>query len=321
MVWRSGSSAPSRSRSCGAGFSAMPRRFAPRSGPSSRAITSTGCWRRMPTAALLRPGANGSPHSPQSGRPHSSILCPENPGRYTPMLRIITFATQKGGAGKTTLATSFAVAAAEAGETVVLFDLDFQQSVMAWREARQQPKSTSNPNPVRVPNRPIVEPYPADKLPMMSRMLKSLEGKGVTLVVLDTPGAANATVNAALAASDFVVIPLAPTRIDLGAVRPTVQAVMRTSSKFGFVLNNCPPQPNNPRPEKMATGLSTIGPVAPVRIVRRADYQDAYAEGKGVTEWAPDSPAAQEVRQLLQWINEQTKGQSLEQAPSLAIGF
>jgi chromosome partitioning protein len=96
---------------------------------------------------------------------------------------------------------------------------------------------------------------------------------------------------------------------------------MRTSSKFGFVLNNCPPQPNNPRPEKMATGLSTIGPVAPVRIVRRADYQDAYAEGKGVTEWAPDSPAAQEVRQLLQWINEQTKGQSLEQAPSLAIGF
>src|SRR3954464_15581887 len=82
MVWRSGSSAPSRSRSCGAGSSAMPRRFAPRSGPSSRAITSTGCWRRMPTAALLRPGANGSPHSPQSGRPHSSILCPENPGRY-----------------------------------------------------------------------------------------------------------------------------------------------------------------------------------------------------------------------------------------------
>src|SRR5215212_9754618 len=60
----------------------MLRRFALRSGPSSRIITSTGCWRRMPTAALLRPGANGSPHSPQYGRPHSSILCPENPRRY-----------------------------------------------------------------------------------------------------------------------------------------------------------------------------------------------------------------------------------------------
>src|SRR4051794_11979926 len=60
----------------------MPRRFALRSGPSSRAITSTGCWRRMPTAALLRPDANGSPHSPQYGRPRNSILCPENPGRY-----------------------------------------------------------------------------------------------------------------------------------------------------------------------------------------------------------------------------------------------
>src|SRR3954452_22933753 len=62
----------------------MPRRFALRSGPSSRAITSTGSWRRMPTAALLRPDANGSPHAPQSGRPRNSILCPENPGRYTP---------------------------------------------------------------------------------------------------------------------------------------------------------------------------------------------------------------------------------------------
>lgn len=237
------------------------------------------------------------------------------------MLRIITFATQKGGAGKTTLATSFAVAAAEAGETVVLFDLDFQRSAMAWREQRHQPQSESNPQPVPVPGRPIVEPFPADKLAQMTPMLKSLEGKGVTLVVLDTPGADNATVNAALAASDFAVIPLAPTRIDLGAVRPTVQAVMRTNAKFGFLLNNCPPQPNNPRPEKMATGLATIGPVAPVRIVRRADYQDAYAEGKGVTEWASGSPAAEEIRRLLAWVNEQTKGQNLEQPESLAIGF
>lgn len=237
------------------------------------------------------------------------------------MLRIITFATQKGGAGKTTLATSFAVAAAEAGETVVLFDLDFQRSAMAWREQRHQPKSSSNPSPVAQPNRPIVEAFPADKLAQMPAMLKGLEGKGITLVVLDTPGADNATVNAALAASDFAVIPLAPTRIDLGAIRPTVQAVMRTNAKFGFLLNNCPTQPNNPRPEKMATGLSALGPVAPVRIVRRADYQDAYAEGKGVTEWAPDSPAAQEVRTLVEWINEQTKGQSLEQPSVNAIGF
>lgn len=237
------------------------------------------------------------------------------------MFRIIAFATQKGGAGKTTLATSFAVAAAEAGEKVVLLDLDFQHSAMAWRKARHEPKSEAYPNPVADPSKPIVQPFPADKIGQMTPILKSLEGRGATLVVLDTPGADNATVNAALAAADFAVIPLAPTRIDLGAVRPTVKAVIRADTKFGFVLNNCPTQPNNPRPEKMAVGLSTIGPVSPVRIVRRADYQDAYAEGKGVTEWAPNSPAAQEVRQLVAWINEQTKGQSLEQAEPLTAGF
>ena len=73
-------SAPSRSRSCGAGSSAMPRRFAARSGPSSRARTSTGCWRRMPTAARLRPGANGSPHSPQSGRRIAGSCVQKTPG-------------------------------------------------------------------------------------------------------------------------------------------------------------------------------------------------------------------------------------------------
>ena len=51
-------------------------------------------------------------------------------------MQTITLVTQKGGAGKTTLAASLAVAATEAGEKVVALDLDPQGSLASWGETR-----------------------------------------------------------------------------------------------------------------------------------------------------------------------------------------
>jgi chromosome partitioning protein len=47
-------------------------------------------------------------------------------------MRTIAFLTQKGGAGKTTLAASLAAAAVHAGETVIALDLDPQASLLRW---------------------------------------------------------------------------------------------------------------------------------------------------------------------------------------------
>ncbi len=51
-------------------------------------------------------------------------------------MRTLTLVTQKGGVGKTTLAASLAVAAAQAGEKVVALDLDPQGSLGAWGDTR-----------------------------------------------------------------------------------------------------------------------------------------------------------------------------------------
>jgi chromosome partitioning protein len=51
-------------------------------------------------------------------------------------MRIIVFATHKGGCGKSSLATSLAVAARDAGESVAIFDLDPKNCASRWGSKR-----------------------------------------------------------------------------------------------------------------------------------------------------------------------------------------
>jgi chromosome partitioning protein len=64
-------------------------------------------------------------------------------------MRIITLVTQKGGTGKSTLTTSLAVAAVQAGEKVIAFDLDPQGTLTAWAHIRQQPAPSVAQLPAR----------------------------------------------------------------------------------------------------------------------------------------------------------------------------
>ena len=210
-------------------------------------------------------------------------------------MRTIALVTQKGGTGKTTLAVSLAVAAAESGETVVALDLDPQGSLAAWAEQREA-------------ENPQVEAVPPTKAVDLPKLLPILKKKGVSLVILDTAGADNPVTHAAMKAADLCLVPLRPTRLDAHAVLPTVQAVSRLSRPFAFVLTQCSTIPRNSRAAEMAAGLATLGVLSEPMIAQRADHQDAFAAGQGVTEYAPSSKAADEVRGLWAWINRKTKG-------------
>ena len=52
-------------------------------------------------------------------------------------MQVITIAMQKGGVGKSTLARSLAVAAARDGLSVLIVDMDAQQSISQWAERRE----------------------------------------------------------------------------------------------------------------------------------------------------------------------------------------
>jgi len=197
-------------------------------------------------------------------------------------MRTIAFVTQKGGAGKSTLASNISVAAENAGERVFVIDLDPLQSLVKWSKLRGQSDIA-------------VEHIPASKL---VKSLEALEKKGVTLVVIDAPGEDSENLAAAIRAADLCVIPARPNVFDLWASEVTRAKVKEAGKEYIFLLNQIPPAQQSARVEQGAKALQAMGGLLAPMVSARVDYQEAARHGLGVAELHPSSVAAQEMREL-----------------------
>ncbi|WP_159730630.1 AAA family ATPase [Methylosinus sp. Ce-a6] len=206
-------------------------------------------------------------------------------------MRTIAFVTQKGGAGKSTLASSIAVAARSAGERVFIIDLDPLQSLVKWSKARE---ATDVP----------VEHVPPAKL---GKALVALEKKGVTLVVIDAPGADTEYTDAAIRAADLCIIPARPNVFDLWACELTRISIKDKKKDYAFLLNQCPPAQQTARVDQGAQALQEMGALLAPLVSARVDYQEAARLGLGVCELNPEGVAAQEMRELWQSVKRRLK--------------
>ena len=236
--------------------------------------------------------------------PEGSEPAPETaPRPAAGPLRVLALAVQKGGTGKTTLAASLAVAAAEAGEQVTALDLDPQSSLAGWGALRKADGRSDRARDAVAVDR--VQPW---EMGQLSEILGILAEQGTTLAVLDTAGSASGLAPA-LKDADFVLMPVRPSRLDIVAARPTLQALVGLGlrERLALVLNQCPPPPS-PRTSAYAAQLRALGVLAEPGIIHRVDHQDALATGLGVTEFAPGSQAAEEVRALWAWVDGKMRG-------------
>ena len=219
-------------------------------------------------------------------------------------MRTVALLTQKGGAGKTTLAASLAVAAAAAGERVIALDLDPQASLVRWGKRREA---------AHAPNTVITEPFEAERLRRLGAVIDGLAGAGFTFAVFDTPGADSAAVRLVAESVDLCLLPVRPTRLDLEATAATFRTAYLARRNAAFVLNQCPPTNRSARAGEAAKELSRLGVLAEPMISARIDFQDAMAAGLGVTEHAGAGRAAQEIEALWSWIRlqlESVKGKT-----------
>jgi chromosome partitioning protein len=204
-------------------------------------------------------------------------------------MKAITFVTQKGGSGKSTLCISLAVAAQEAGRSVCILEMDRQATVSDWAEHRK----SSTPEVAQI------------DAPQLDQVMQSLQGSAYDYVFIDTPGVDSPGTLSAIRAADICIIPCRPTPADLRAFKPTLAAIYRLEKTFAFVLNQTPPR--SYRIRDAADGLAVLGVLPDVNVVSRNDHQDAIGLGQGVTEYNPSGQAAGEIRRLWAWIERRTQ--------------
>jgi chromosome partitioning protein len=190
-------------------------------------------------------------------------------------------ASQKGGAGKTTLAAHLAVAAEAAGAgPAVLMDLDPQGSLAAWWNAREAPM-------------PALAPVALAELP---EKLAALRAAGFKLAILDTPPAIGPTIRAVIAAADLVLIPVRPSPHDLRAVGSTVDLARAAGRPFAFAVTHA--KPHSRLTVQAVAALSEHGAVSPALISDRVDFAGSMTDGRTVLETDPRGRSAAEIREL-----------------------
>lgn len=199
-------------------------------------------------------------------------------------MRVITMASRKGGAGKTTIASHLAVEAVRCGQgPVALIDTDDMVGLTKWWQAR------AAETPVLVELEGGVE-----------KTLAALRQQGFRLVFIDTPPALTQHATDAVLHADLVLVPVQPSPDDLRAVGGTVSLANTAKRKFVFVLNRVKKRVR--LTTEAAVALSQYGPIAPPHLGDRTDYAGAKTGGLTAPEVDPAGPAAGEVAALWTYV-------------------
>lgn len=202
-------------------------------------------------------------------------------------MKILAVTSQKGGVGKTTLATALAVAAEMDGKSVALFDLDPQASACFWADRRKAELGEAGATPTVRDIQPV----------RLAHYLEAMRQAGADLVILDCPPVHRDIAHDAAMAADLILVPTAPEVFDIRAMQQTVQAAQQLGKPAAVVLTFCPS--SGPEVDQAAEIVKKQGAdLVPVRMHQRKAYGRAQVQGLTPQEYEPSGKAAEEVREL-----------------------
>jgi chromosome partitioning protein len=200
-------------------------------------------------------------------------------------MKIVALISQKGGAGKTTLAVHLATRAAADRRATAVIDLDPQGTAASWGDRRQE-------------EAPEVVSGQAVRLPAL---IKAAEDNGAEFLILDTAPNADQTASLAARAADVVLIPCRPATFDLEAITTTLMLAKAAGKPSYVVLNAVPPRSSIGK--EAADGLEKQGArVAPHALTHRAAFSHGVIDGRTAQEYEPSGKAAKEIDQLYRWV-------------------
>ena len=200
------------------------------------------------------------------------------------MAQVIAVAQQKGGAGKTMLATQLGVALGMT-RRVGLLDIDPQGSLGAWARLRAaNPKARADLAVESVSGWRL-----ANTLDAMRR--------DCDLLVIDTPPVLDSDARRAIRGADLVLVPLNPSPPDLWAAEGTLTLAAEERRPVALVFNRAPAA------SKLRRRLEAEIAARRLRLIdealgNRAAYANSFSEGLGVAETGPSTLAGTEIAAL-----------------------
>lgn len=200
-------------------------------------------------------------------------------------MKTVAVISQKGGAGKTTLALNLAVASELAGRPAAIFDLDPQASSTVWKDSREA-------------EAPAVLSLHAVRI---GHYLDMARTNGAKLVILDTAPHSQKDALDAAQAADLILIPCKPSLVDLRAISSSVKIARLADKPALAVLTQT--QARGSLTDEAAEAIKGYDiPLAHVTIGNRMAFVHAFTVGKGVLETEPASKAGQEIQELYSFI-------------------
>lgn len=183
---------------------------------------------------------------------------------------VVSFISQKGGVGKSSLARALAAVAGHAGVRVLLADLDPQQStVRRWNQRRAETK--------------VTPPIEVRSFAKMSDALEASEG--FDLLIVDTPGSVTRATLDIARHSHLVVQPSGPSIDDLDpAVLAFHELTQAGIPRQRLLLALCRTL-NRQEEDEARSYLSEAGyQVLKASIPERSGYRMAQNRGQALTE-------------------------------------
>jgi chromosome partitioning protein len=203
-------------------------------------------------------------------------------------MKTLAIISQKGGAGKTTIALHLAVAATQDGKSVAIVDLDPQSSAASWGDSREG-------------DNPAVVSAQSNRL---DKVLAAAKNAGADMAIIDTAPHSESSALSAARAADYILVPCRPAILDIRAISHSIDLVKLAGKTASVILNTVPPRGS--LAEEAVAAVATYGiSVCPVYIGQRAAFFHSLTGGLVAQEYEPQGKAAEEIKKLYKWTCKQ----------------
>lgn len=204
------------------------------------------------------------------------------------MSHVITIAQQKGGAGKTTVASHLAVALQQKGRRVAIIDIDPQGSLTYWHKMREER---------------FGEGYTGLTFATVSGWRVASEisrlKKNHDYIIVDSPPHTETEARTAIRSADLIFVPMQPSPTDLWATQATLDLAAAEKIPVKVIVNRITPN------SKLAPAIiKMLKHKVEVGLGNRVIFASSLLEGRTATEIAPTSAAAIEVKSIVKIVTD-----------------